>query len=78
MSSDLRRQLDARRDVERSSTALIEELSRSARNTGCTVVEATLPDDPDERNRWERLGFSDGVPRMERPVAAGRAAARQS
>lgn len=70
--------VDARRDVDRVSTALIEELLRSARNKGCTVVEAVLPDDPDERNRWDRLGFSGAVPRIERPVAADRAAARQS
>ena len=51
---------------------------RSARHAGCTVAAAALPDDPDERDRWDRLGFSDGAPRMERPVAAERAAARQS
>jgi hypothetical protein len=70
--------VDARRDVDRVSTALIEELLRSARNKGCTVVEAALPDNPEERDRWDRLGFADGPPRIERPVAADRAAARQS
>jgi hypothetical protein len=53
------------------------DLLRSARDKGCTMVEAALPDDLGERDRWARLGFSDGAARLERPAAKGRAAARQ-
>lgn len=67
--------VDERHDVDRLTTALIEELLRSARNKGCTVVEAALPADAGERDRWDRLGFVEAGPRMERPVAAVRAAA---
>jgi hypothetical protein len=57
--------------------ALIEELVRSASNKGCTVVEAVRPDDPAERTRWERHGFSDAGPLMEKQVAAVGATARR-
>ena len=67
--------VDPRRNVDRITAALIEELLRSARNKGCTVVEAASPDDPIERDRWERLGFASAGPLIERPVAAIRAAA---
>jgi predicted N-acetyltransferase YhbS len=69
--------VDPRRDVDRVTTALIEELLRSARNKGCTVVEAASPDDPIERDRWDRLGFAGAGPLIERPVASDRAAARR-
>jgi predicted N-acetyltransferase YhbS len=70
--------VDARRDVDRVSTSLIEELLRSARNKGCTVVEAALPEDPEERDRWDRLGFAGAAPHIERQVAADRAVARHT
>jgi len=66
--------VDDRRDAERIGTALIEELLRSARNKGCAVVEAALPTDAAERDRWDRLGFVVAGPRLERPVVAVRAA----
>lgn len=52
---------------------LLEELLRSARNKGCTVVEAEWPDDPGERARWEDRGFSQAGSLMTRSVAARRA-----
>jgi len=55
---------------------LVEELLRSARNKGCTVVEAALPNDPGERARWEDRGFSQGGSLMTRSVAARKAAPR--
>ena len=70
--------VEARRDVDRIISALIEELLRSARNKGCIVVEAALPEDPEERDRWDRLGFAGAVPHIERQVAADRAVARQT
>jgi len=56
---------------------LLEEILRSARNKGCTVVEAARPDDPGERARWEDRGFSEGGSLMTRSVAARKAPARQ-
>jgi len=52
---------------------------RSARNKGCSIVEAALPDDPAERTRLERHGFVESGPRAECRVAAvGVAKARTS
>jgi predicted N-acetyltransferase YhbS len=69
--------VDARHDVDRVTSALIEEVLRSARNKGCTVVEAVRPDNPDELDRWNRQGFTGASPILERSVAADRAAARR-
>jgi GNAT superfamily N-acetyltransferase len=70
--------VDPGRDVDRISAALLEELLRSARNKGCSVVEAARPDDPDECSRWERMGFNVAPPLIERAVAADRTAARRT
>ena len=70
--------VDPDHDADRVTDALIEEVIRSAQNKGCSVVEATLPEDPAERTRWERHGFSQAGPRTERQVAAVGAAARRS
>ncbi len=67
--------VDPRRDVDRFTAALLEELLRSARNKGCTIVEAASPDDSIERDRWERLGFAGAGPLIERAVAPIRATA---
>lgn len=61
--------VDPRHDVDRVTEALLEELLRSARNKGCSVVEAARPQDPDTRDRWNRLGFVDADPVLARPVA---------
>jgi hypothetical protein len=55
-------------DAERVTELLLEEVLRSARNKGCSVVQAPQPDDPTERTRWERLGFHDAGPLIERAV----------
>ncbi len=68
--------VDPQHDVEGVTGALLEEVLRSARNKGCTVVEAARPEDPEERDRWNRQGFIEAEPLLQRPVAA-RAAARR-
>jgi len=70
--------VDPAHDIDRITDALLEEILRSARNKGCTVVEASRPDDPDARARWERHGFGEAGRSMERSVAAVGAAAHRS
>jgi predicted N-acetyltransferase YhbS len=70
--------VDPDHDADRVTDALIEEVIRSARNKGCSVVEATLSDDPAERTRWERHGFIESGPRTERQVAAVGASTRRA
>jgi hypothetical protein len=67
---------DPRHDVDRVTEALLEEVLRSARNKGCAVVEAVRPEDPGERDRWNRMGFVDAEPLLQRPVAAPAVARR--
>lgn len=67
---------DPQHDVERVTEVLIEELLRSARNKGCTIVEAVRPESPEELDRWNRQGFTGAEPLLQRPVA-DRAAARR-
>jgi GNAT superfamily N-acetyltransferase len=62
--------VDPDHDAERLTGALLEEAIRSARNKGCTQVEATRPDDPATLSRWAALGFVPAGPRIQRPVAA--------
>ena len=70
--------IDPEHDAERITAALLEELLRSASNKGCTVVEADRPDG-ELLQRWQRMGFSEAGPRIQRTVAAaGSAARRQS
>jgi GNAT superfamily N-acetyltransferase len=68
--------VDPEHDANRIEDALIEELVRSASNKGCTVVEAARPDDASELTRWERHGFAESGPLMEKQVAAVGATAR--
>jgi GNAT superfamily N-acetyltransferase len=70
--------VDPDHDVDRVTDALLEEILRSARNKGCTVVEAALSDDPAERTRLERHGFVESGPRAERQVATVGAAGGRS
>lgn len=65
--------VDEDHDADRVTDLLIEEVLRSARNKGCTMVEAARPDEPCQLARWERHGFVDAGPRLERPVAPIRA-----
>jgi len=70
--------IDPAHDADRVTDALLEEVLRSASNKGCTVVEASVPDDPAVRARWERQGFTTPRTITERAVvAAGSAASRQ-
>lgn len=55
-------------DADRVTELLLQEVLRSARNKGCTVVQAPQPQDPAARTRWESLGFHDAGPLMERAV----------
>jgi hypothetical protein len=52
--------LDELEDAERRRAAdeIIEALSRSARNKGCTRVEVTEPLASAEPSLWKRLGFA--------------------
>jgi predicted N-acetyltransferase YhbS len=68
--------VDPAHDVERLTEALLDELLRSARNKGCTVVEAVQPTDPDAQARWERMGFRPAAARLYRTVTAAGAASR--
>lgn len=70
--------VDPAHDAERITEALLEELLRSASNKGCTVVEATPPEDAGTLARWEQLGFVPAGPRIERIVTAAGVAARPS
>jgi GNAT superfamily N-acetyltransferase len=69
--------VDPEHDGDRVTDALLEEILRSARNKACTVVEAAMPDDPAERTRWERQGFTGSGPRISRSVAVATIAARR-
>ena len=68
--------IDPEHDAERITAALLEELLRSASNKGCTVVEADRPDG-ELLERWQRMGFTEAGPRIERTVAAAGSAARR-
>jgi L-amino acid N-acyltransferase YncA len=69
--------VDPDHDADRVTDALLEELLRSARNKGCSVVEAALSDDPAERTRLERHGFIESGPRAEcRVTTVGAAGGR--
>ena len=62
--------VDPEHDADRVTDALLEEILRSAHNKACSAVEAVRPDDPAERTRWERQGFTETGPRIARSVAA--------
>lgn len=70
--------VDPEYDVDRITEALLEELLRSASNKGCTVVEAARPDDKTVLARWQRIGFGEAGPRIQRTVAAAGSAARRT
>ena len=68
--------VDPAYDVDRLTEALLDELLRSARNKGCTIVEAAQPNDPEALARWERMGFLPTGARLQRTVTAAGAASR--
>ena len=61
--------VDSHHDVDRVTDVLIEELLRSARNKGCTVVEVVRPESPHDVDRWNRQGFVGASPTLERAIA---------
>ncbi len=65
--------VDPRRDADRVTEVLIEEMLRSARNKGCTVVEVVRPEDASELERWNRQGFAGASPLLERQIAVAAA-----
>ena len=69
--------VDPEHDADRITEALLGELLRSAGNKGCAVVEAIRPDDDAVFACWERMGFGEAGPRMQRIVTAAGATARQ-
>ena len=70
--------VDPEHDADRITEALLGELLRSAGNKGCAVVEAIRPDDDTVFACWERMGFGEAGPRMQRIVTAAGATARQT
>ena len=67
--------VDPRHDQEQVTGVLVEELLRSARNKGCTVVEAALEYAGNALPVWERFGFTAAGPRIECLIRAERAPA---
>ncbi|HEY8868862.1 MAG TPA: GNAT family N-acetyltransferase [Candidatus Limnocylindrales bacterium] len=70
--------VDSDYDTDHVTRALLEEVLRSAGNKGCSVVEIVQPEDPRERTRLEREGFTEGKPFMQRVVGAVGAVAPRS
>ena len=70
--------VDPEHDMDRVTEALLEELLRSASNKGCSIVEADRPAGSDALARWERMGFGESGPRIQRTVAAAGSAARRT
>ena len=68
--------IDQEHDVDRITSALLEEVVRSASNKGCTVVEAERPDDAEAYARWQRMGFGETGPHIHRIVTAAGSARR--
>jgi hypothetical protein len=56
-------------DADAVTEVLLAEALRSAANKGCASIEASRPDDPAERARWEDRGFKELGPRMGRALA---------
>jgi ribosomal protein S18 acetylase RimI-like enzyme len=54
--------------------SLVAQALRSARNKGCVIVEAAIPDDPDERALLEGYGFTEAPPLLEHAFASTPAA----
>jgi GNAT superfamily N-acetyltransferase len=67
--------VDTRHDREQVTGGLLEELLRSARNKGCSVVEAALGSAGPALPVWERFGFAAAGPRIECLIRAERAPA---
>ena len=67
--------VDPDADAERVTDDLLEEIFRSARNKGCTVVEADRPDDRAPRT-LARMGFDE--PARSCPVRGRRRPPRAS
>jgi GNAT superfamily N-acetyltransferase len=65
-------------DADRVTSALLEELLRSASNKGCSMVEAAEPSDPADLARLARAGFATAGPTLWRSVAAAGATARRT
>ena len=68
--------LDPDHDADRLTAALLEEVLRSAKNKGCAIVEASQPEDPAVRARWEHQGFVESGPSIERTVVPAGAGGR--
>ncbi len=67
--------IEGRHEESGVRQTLVNDASRSARNKGCLVIEATQPLDRAARERWLELGFEQGPALIVRPVG-GRAAVR--
>ncbi|MDP8904866.1 MAG: GNAT family N-acetyltransferase [Chloroflexota bacterium] len=49
--------------------ALLREVTRTARNKGCVLLEGEIPTEPAEHDRWEKLGFRESGRRLVLPLA---------
>jgi predicted N-acetyltransferase YhbS len=64
-------------DADRVTSALIDEILRSAKNKGCAFVEVVLPDDAALRARWQHNGFTETAAQLYRAgLADGNSAPR--
>ena len=67
--------VDPHHDQAKVTGVLIEELLRSARNKGCTVVEAALHSARTALPVWEHFGFTAAGPHIECPIRTERSPA---
>lgn len=65
--------VDPRHRTDEVADVLIDEVIRSAANKACARVEAPVPVDADDVDRWDRHGFRADGRVISRPVAKGAA-----
>jgi predicted N-acetyltransferase YhbS len=62
--------VDPGQHISGVTEALLREVTRSARNKGCVVLDASPPEDPAELMLWQRAGFVESGVRFSCPVAS--------
>lgn len=61
--------VDPGQHISGVTETLLREATRSARNKGCVVVDASPPEDPAELALWQRAGFVESGVRFSCQVA---------
>ena len=61
--------VDPGQHISGVTEALLREVTRSARNKGCVLLDASPPEDPAELALWQRAGFVESGVRFSCPVA---------